>query len=407
MELKKLSDEMLEKNLTELVAKERSLLCLILRHVMEMARRRSYEKSHTTLFEYLTDLLKYSHGSAQRRRDAALLALEVPEVLQAVESGVLNLTQITVAQVGFRAIEKQTKKKVSVSIKQDVLLSIQNKSVAESEIIVSQKLGIKPKTKNKIKHQADGSVHVELTFSQIQWQKLLRAKELLSHSVPSGREDELITYMSERVIAYKDKTLPKAKRTPAKTGKGSRSEIPTGKPSSPTSEPEMPTKEIPLGKSDRPNYEILSESSTISSSEVPVGKSTSSSREIPIGKSSKSIMKDENGKFLRDSEIPTGIPIRPNGEIPDGKSDSVATRNSSPVPVRSAIPVTIQREVFARDKCCQYQYSSTGKCCGSHWQLQVDHIQPLWADGTNDLANLRVLCAKHNRQIYKEQSGLH
>jgi hypothetical protein len=356
MELRKLSDEMLEKNLTELVAKERSLLCVILLHVMEMARRRSYEKSHPTLFEYLTDLLKYSHGSAQRRRDAALLALEVPEMLQAVESGVINLTQITVAQMGFRAIEKQTKKKVPVGIKQDVLLSIQNKSVAESEIIVSQKLGIKPKHKRKVKHQADGSVHVELTFSQSQWQKLLRAKELLSHSVPSGREDELITYMSERVIAYKDKTLPKQKRTFTKTGQASRTK---GR----TANSEIQPKEIPNGKSEMPTKEI------------PLGKSDGPSRKIPVG-----------------------------------KSKPIATMNSNPVappPARAAIPTAIQREVFARDKGCQYQYPSTGKCCGSHWQLQIDHIQPVWADGTNDLTNLRVLCAKHNRQLYNEQSGVH
>jgi hypothetical protein len=348
MELTKLSDEMLEKNLTELVAKERSLLCLILRHVMEMARRRSYEKSHATLFEYLTDLLKYSHGSAQRRRDAALLALEVPEVLQAVESGVLNLSQITIAQVGFRAIEKQTKKKVLASTKRDLLEAIQSKSVAESEIIVSQKLGIKPKNKNKVKHQADGSVHVELIFTESQWQKLVRAKELLSHSVPSGREDELITYMNERVIAYKDKTLPKQKRTSAKKAEASPSKIPTGTPTKPSNEPKMQTKEIPLGKSDGPSL-----------------------------------------------------------EIPVGKPEPIAVMSSSRGPARVAIPVAVQREVFTRDKCCQYRYSSTGKCCGSHWQLQVDHIQPIWADGTNDLTNLRVLCAKHNRQIYKEQSGLH
>jgi hypothetical protein len=374
MELRKLSNERLEKNLTELVAKERSLLCVILRYVMEMARRRSYEKSHPTLFEYLTDLLKYSHGSAQRRRDAALLALEVPEMLQAVESGVINLTQITVAQMGFRAIEKQTKKKIPVGIKQDVLLSIQNKSVAETEIIISQKLGIKPKHKRKVKHQADGSVHVELIFTQSQWQKLLRAKELLSHSVPSGREDELITYMSERVIAYKDKTLPKQKRTSVKKAKASPSEIPTGKPSRPTSEPDTPTKEIPNGKSDGP------------------------SQKIPVGKHSESVTKDENGKLHRDSEIPVG------------KSKPITTMNSNPAappPARAAIPTAIQREVFARDKCCQYQYPSTGKCCGSHWQLQVDHIQPIWAGGTNDLTNLRVLCAKHNRQLYNEQSGVH
>src|SRR5689334_860123 len=117
MELAKLSDEALAENLVKLVAKERSLLCVILLHVMEIAKRKSYLHSHPTLFEYLTDLLKYSHGSAQRRRDAALLAIEVPEILVDVNSGALNLTQITAAQVGFRAYKKQTKKIASTVLK--------------------------------------------------------------------------------------------------------------------------------------------------------------------------------------------------------------------------------------------------------------------------------------------------
>ncbi|OYZ24001.1 MAG: hypothetical protein B7Y39_02985 [Bdellovibrio sp. 28-41-41] len=36
--------------------------------------------------------------------------------------------------------------------------------------------------------------------------------------------------------------------------------------------------------------------------------------------------------------------------------------------------------------------------------LQI--IQPVWANGTNQLENLRLLCAGHNQEIYRWQANI-
>jgi hypothetical protein len=60
--------------------------------------------------------------------------------------------------------------------------------------------------------------------------------------------------------------------------------------------------------------------------------------------------------------------------------------------------------VRQRDKCCQWKDPQTNKQCKSTYLLQVDHIQPKWAGGSNNISNLRILCAAHNR--YRYQQGL-
>jgi 5-methylcytosine-specific restriction endonuclease McrA len=61
------------------------------------------------------------------------------------------------------------------------------------------------------------------------------------------------------------------------------------------------------------------------------------------------------------------------------------------------IPAAIRREVFERDgHRCTYE-GPTGRRCGSTHDLQLDHIHPWGCGGTNEAANLRVLCSTHNR----------
>jgi len=62
--------------------------------------------------------------------------------------------------------------------------------------------------------------------------------------------------------------------------------------------------------------------------------------------------------------------------------------------------------IFKKDQCCVYTDQKTGRKCASKWFLQDDHIQPKWAGGSNDLENLQILCASHNRHKYRQQAGL-
>jgi hypothetical protein len=393
MDLQQLTDEVLEKNLVDLFAKERVLLCVIILHVMEVERRKSYMKSHRSLFEYLQDVSKYSHGTTQRRVSAAMLAFEIPEILRAIKSGSLNLTQVTTAQLLFRRAAKQKKCKITTETKLKVLKAIVGKTVKDSEVIICSILQIKPKTKTKITHQADGSVRVEITYTKEEWALIERAKELLSHSVPTGDLVELTIYMCGRVIAHKDKTIPKSPRkNQNKEAKADAAKVDHERGA------ETP-KDASEGEVKIPNGISKTESKIPNGiSGVDVSKGTSLSGEdkkIPNG-ISKQVPESEPAPGL------SQVAPRPTRFAEEYYQEQRLKKSAA----RQAIPASEQREVFTRDQCCQHKNPLTGQTCGSRWQLQVDHIQPVWAGGTNEIQNLRLLCGAHNREIYKAQSGL-
>lgn len=72
-----------------------------------------------------------------------------------------------------------------------------------------------------------------------------------------------------------------------------------------------------------------------------------------------------------------------------GRGDERAARASIPVGTRDA--------VFARDRGRCTFVGSDGKRCNETIHLHVDHIKPVGRGGGNDISNLRLLCARHNR----------
>jgi 5-methylcytosine-specific restriction endonuclease McrA len=67
------------------------------------------------------------------------------------------------------------------------------------------------------------------------------------------------------------------------------------------------------------------------------------------------------------------------------------TRDRAPIPART------RDAVFARDGGRCTFVGSDGKRCDAAIHLHVDHIKPVARGGSNDLANLRLLCARHNQ----------
>ncbi|RYZ81331.1 MAG: HNH endonuclease, partial [Proteobacteria bacterium] len=63
------------------------------------------------------------------------------------------------------------------------------------------------------------------------------------------------------------------------------------------------------------------------------------------------------------------------------------------------ITASVRAEVLSRNanQGCSFIDSKTGRRCGSHRFLQIDHVIPFSRGGSNDAENLRVLCGAHNR----------
>ncbi|RKZ14411.1 hypothetical protein DRQ53_11625 [bacterium] len=80
---------------------------------------------------------------------------------------------------------------------------------------------------------------------------------------------------------------------------------------------------------------------------------------------------------------------------------SPATKN----PRSRHIPRPIRDEVMLRDgQQCTF-VGQTGRLCSSTHNLQIDHIKPWSLGGESEAANLRVLCAAHNRHQARKTFG--
>ncbi len=79
---------------------------------------------------------------------------------------------------------------------------------------------------------------------------------------------------------------------------------------------------------------------------------------------------------------------------------SAAVKSTTP----KSVTQKIKRIVLDRDKHCQFIDRKTRKICGSKLFLEIDHIQPRFAEGNHATENLRILCKNHN--IFRYNKGM-
>lgn len=71
-----------------------------------------------------------------------------------------------------------------------------------------------------------------------------------------------------------------------------------------------------------------------------------------------------------------------------------------------SIPSALRVQVWQRDAGrCTYRAPGSPQACGSRDLVQIDHIHPVALGGKNELSNLRLLCAAHNRARAEETFG--
>jgi len=202
--IKHCTNSELSSRLLNLVQREREMLADILLHIQEISRRKVFlEMGYPSMFSYMTEHLKYSPGSAMRRLDAAKVAAQTPEVLKQLQTGSLNLSQVSMLEQSVRQMKKaDPQRSFSVAMKSELLQSLSGKTKAESEVLIAQTLGITPAIKAKTEHQADESVTMTLTFTKEEWAEMQQMRELLSNATGGGLKETLV-HVARKVIRQK------------------------------------------------------------------------------------------------------------------------------------------------------------------------------------------------------------
>lgn len=134
MKLKHLSNNDLHSQTKSIAEKERLSTIEVLWHLRENERRMLYaQMGYRDLKEYCVKELKYSEGSSWRRIGAMRLLQELPEVENKIQTGELNLTQISLAKAHFREV------KSTMEEKQEILASIENQSSKMTERLLAER----------------------------------------------------------------------------------------------------------------------------------------------------------------------------------------------------------------------------------------------------------------------------
>ena len=100
-----------------------------------------------------------------------------------------------------------------------------------------------------------------------------------------------------------------------------------------------------------------------------------------------------------------GIAGVKEGADAKGKQASVNKTSTATAAVKSTSSrptPKLKREIFMRHQGCQFKNPETGRLCGSKFFLEVDHIRPRFAGGSNETENLRALCKNHNLFRYRQ-----
>lgn len=200
MDLQNISNSELLHRMQKLVKTERKITHLILEYILEIEARRIYaELGYDGMYTYLTRGLGYSEAAAYRRLHAARVLRQVPEVAEKIESGALNLSQLTQVQKCLKTSAEKGAKFSSAETLQ-VIENLENKNNFETQTVLAKAFDIPIKSLEVLKPQKDDSVRLEIILSAEQFEDLRRAKELLSHICIEGAWSDVIATMAKKLV---------------------------------------------------------------------------------------------------------------------------------------------------------------------------------------------------------------
>jgi hypothetical protein len=208
MNLKILSNQNLIEGMARAVHNERKATHLVLLHILEIEKRKLYlDLGYGSIFAYLTQQWKYSEASAYTRISSARLLRQIPSVTSDIAAGSINLTQLCSLQKCLK--EKQNTQRPQIGEEEkvftlNVIEQLKNKNGSETKRILAETFDLPLREPEVLRPQKDKSVRLEITLNAEQFSELELAKSLASHSCPTGKWVDVITYLAK---AYNKKKV--------------------------------------------------------------------------------------------------------------------------------------------------------------------------------------------------------
>ena len=438
--LKYIKNDQLLLQTKNLVQKERQINIQVLQHLQEIEKRKLYlDRGFPSLFEYAVKELGYSHSAAYRRIKSMRLCRDIPQAVSKIKTGSLNLTTASQLQTFFEKKKRKDREEEKTFVKKNLVLedclrrhdtykgsfnssstflpaagcvkeneeqdskTLKNsiptelnvnstflpaaECVKESEeqdtktpaqLNSDQKLDlikqaenqssrelektlfdIDPEvnnaTKEKVRNIKNDKVEMKVILDKKSQQKLEVLKNLLSHKNPNMSYGELISVLADMGLNKYDpkrKVKKQSLKPPAKK------------------------QAIKIDKQIKSNKAEFFDKKSLKVSAVKINKQTESSKV---------------DAFMQSKEIFDKKP----------QKTSVVTINQKYLKSKRYIPSMVRHCVWIRDQGkCTYICPKTKRRCSSNHLLQIDHIKPFSLGGTNEVDNLRLLCANHNQFMF-------
>jgi len=391
--MQKLSNQELFNRTLESVQHEREATLELIAYLAEIERRKLYlERGYSSLFQFCCKSLKLSEGAAARRINAMRLTQDLPQTKAKIQAGELSLSTASLTQSFFRHQNRQEKQPLNLNQKMAILNKVSSQPTIEAKKTFCQ---INPKFEKREVHRALSETTTRLSFvaENPLIGKLEKIKQIHSHQLKNFNLVTIVEFMAEQLLAQHDRKMAIKPKPSSKANRNN-------------NESHLKTDKILKDQSSSEKSKLLKDQPT---SGKP--KFLKNSVADLVGDSSPRC--DQKATGLRNAS-----PLGSGQKATELRSASLLGSGQKATELRNASPMgsdqpTKPRSIAASKRAiifnkfqrqCSYVDTLTKKKCDAKTFLQIDHIKPVAHGGGNELKNLRVLCANHNKFTWLQKS---
>lgn len=195
-----------EEQFANLVQEERGITRQVVEMIAFCVKRKFYaELGYSSVMNWLMKAHGYPKSCAYRRIEAAKLVASVPEAIERLEEGRVNLSTLATLQSAIRQEEKRTASKITNERREELLSLIEDKTEEQAERVVAIEFPeIVKDNVESVKPVSATETRVNVVFTDEQMALLERVREITGHSHFGASWSELMVVMAKFYLKHND-----------------------------------------------------------------------------------------------------------------------------------------------------------------------------------------------------------